>query len=155
MECLHLTESLYWHLTLTQHCKYYIPIELRKHTHKSFTPVSFHKISFHTKEFLFQISSLLFLPIVQISLQTSHLIKKIILTIIIKKNVFKFPYFLILRYAAAAATKLLLSCLTLCDTIHSSPPGSSVPGILQARILEWVAISFSPLWGIVCIWNMD
>ena len=45
--------------------------------------------------------------------------------------------------AAAAAAKLLRSCLTLCDPIDSSPPGSSVPGILQARILEWVAVSFS------------
>ena len=44
---------------------------------------------------------------------------------------------------AAAAAKLLQSCLTLCDSIDSSPSGSSVPGILQARILEWVAISFS------------
>ena len=44
---------------------------------------------------------------------------------------------------AAAAAKSLQSCLTLCDPIDSSPPGSSVPGILQARILEWVAISFS------------
>ena len=43
----------------------------------------------------------------------------------------------------AAAAKSLQSCLTLCDPIHSSPPGSPVPGILQARILEWVAISFS------------
>ena len=45
--------------------------------------------------------------------------------------------------AAAAAAKLLQSCPTLCDPIDSSPPGSSVPGILQARTLEWVAISFS------------
>ena len=45
--------------------------------------------------------------------------------------------------AAAAAAKLLQSCPTLCDPIHGSPPGSSVPEILQARILEWVAISFS------------
>ena len=44
---------------------------------------------------------------------------------------------------AAAAAKLLQSFPTLCDPIDSSPPGSSVPGILQARILEWVAISFS------------
>ena len=44
---------------------------------------------------------------------------------------------------AAAAAKLLQSCLTLCDPRDSSPPGSPVPGILQARILEWVAISFS------------
>ena len=39
--------------------------------------------------------------------------------------------------------KLLQSCLTLCDPIDGSPPGSPIPGILQARILEWVAISFS------------
>ena len=43
----------------------------------------------------------------------------------------------------AAAAKSLQSCPTLCDPIDSSPPDSSVPGILQARILEWVAISFS------------
>ena len=45
--------------------------------------------------------------------------------------------------AAAAAAKSLQSCPTLCDPIDSSPPGSPVPGILQARILEWVAMSFS------------
>ena len=45
---------------------------------------------------------------------------------------------------AAAAAKLLQLCPTLCDPIDGSPPGSSVSGILQARILEWVAISFSP-----------
>ena len=45
--------------------------------------------------------------------------------------------------AAAAAAKSLQLCLTLCDPIDGSPPGSSVPGILQARTLEWVAISFS------------
>ena len=45
--------------------------------------------------------------------------------------------------AAAAAAKSLQSCLTLCDPIDGSPPGYSVPGILQARTLEWVAISFS------------
>ena len=45
--------------------------------------------------------------------------------------------------AAAAAAKSLQSCPTLCDPTDSSPPGSSVPGILQARTLEWVAISFS------------
>ena len=45
--------------------------------------------------------------------------------------------------AAAAAAKSLQSCLTLCDPIDGSPPGSPVPRILQARTLEWVAISFS------------
>ena len=44
---------------------------------------------------------------------------------------------------AAAAAKSLQSCPTLCNTIGGSPPGSPVPGILQARTLEWVAISFS------------
>ena len=44
---------------------------------------------------------------------------------------------------AATAAKSLQSCLTLCDPIDGSPPGSTVPGILQARTLEWVAISFS------------
>ena len=43
----------------------------------------------------------------------------------------------------AAAAKSLQSCPTLCDPIDSSPPGSPTPGILQARTLEWVAISFS------------
>jgi len=45
--------------------------------------------------------------------------------------------------AAAAAAKSLQSCPTLCDPIDGSPSGSPVPGILQARTLEWVAISFS------------
>ena len=48
--------------------------------------------------------------------------------------------------AAAAAAKSLQSCSTLCNPIDSSPPGSPIPGILQARILEWVAISFSNAW---------
>ena len=48
--------------------------------------------------------------------------------------------------AAAAAAKSLQSCPTLCDPIDRSPPGSPVPGILQARTLEWVAISFSNAW---------
>ena len=47
---------------------------------------------------------------------------------------------------AAAAAKSLQSCPTLCDPIGSSPPGSPVPGILQARTLEWLAISFSNAW---------
>ena len=49
------------------------------------------------------------------------------------------------RHSAAAA-KSLQSCLTLCDPIDGSPPGFPVPGILQARTLEWVAISFSNAW---------
>ena len=50
---------------------------------------------------------------------------------------------LLFNMLSTAAAKSLQSCLTLCDPIDSSPPGSSVPGILQARLLEWVAISFS------------
>ena len=63
------------------------------------------------------------------------------------------------RHAATAAAKLLQSCLTLRDPIDGSPLGSSVPGILQARILEWVAISFSNAWkwkvkvkSLSCVW---
>ena len=50
---------------------------------------------------------------------------------------------LLLIAAAAATAKSRQSCPTLCDPIDGSPPGSAVPGILQARTLEWVAISFS------------
>ena len=53
---------------------------------------------------------------------------------------------LIKTAAAAAAAKLLQLCPTLCDHIDGSPPGSAIPGILQARTLEWVAISFSNAW---------
>ena len=52
--------------------------------------------------------------------------------------------------AAAAAAKSLQSCPTLCDPIDGSPPGSPVPGILQARVLEWVAIAFS---GVKTAWD--
>jgi len=51
--------------------------------------------------------------------------------------------FAVVAAAAAAAAKSLQSCPTLCNPIDRSPPGSLVPGILQARTLEWVAISFS------------
>ena len=61
--------------------------------------------------------------------------------------------------AAAAAAKSLQSCPTLCDPIDGSPQGSPVPGILQARTLEWVAISFSNAWkwkvkvkSLSCVW---
>ena len=49
----------------------------------------------------------------------------------------------ILTNTAAAAAKSLQLCLTLCNPIDGSPPGSAVPGILQARTLEWVAVSVS------------
>ena len=70
----------------------------------------------------------------------------------LKKKVFSVRFFFFFFYfmmlsaasaAAAAAAKLLQSCPTLCDPIDGNPPGSPVPGILQARTLEWVAISFS------------
>ena len=54
-------------------------------------------------------------------------------------------------YEIPAAAKSLQSCLTLCDPIDGSPPGSAVPGILQARTLEWVAVSFSNAWK----WNSE
>ena len=63
---------------------------------------------------------------------------------IISSKFFLYPYFF--SSAAADAAKSLQSCPTLCDPIDSSPPGTSVPGILQARILVWVAISFSNAW---------
>ena len=60
---------------------------------------------------------------------------------------------------AAAAAKSLQSCLTVCDPIDGSPPGSPIPGILQARTLEWVAVSFSNVWKwkvkvklLSCVW---
>ena len=54
--------------------------------------------------------------------------------------------------AAAAAAKSLQSCPTLCDPIDGSPPGSPVPGILQARTLEGVAISFTPTHQYLSVW---
>ena len=54
-----------------------------------------------------------------------------------------FKEFLTGGYAVAEAAKSLQSCPTLCDPIDGSPPGSPIPGILQARTLEWVAISSS------------
>ena len=69
-----------------------------------------------------------------------------------------FPFPIIYIYAAAAA-KSLQSCLTLCDPTDGTPPGSPVLGILQARTLEWVAISFSNAWkwkvkvkSLSCVW---
>ena len=56
-----------------------------------------------------------------------------------------FPYLQESFLTAAAAAKSLQSCLNLCNPIDGSPPGSAVPGILQARTLEWGAIAFSVL----------
>ena len=57
-------------------------------------------------------------------------------------NIWKFLVHVLFKLAAAAAKSLQL-CSTLCNPIDGSPPASPVPGILQARTLEWVAISFS------------
>ena len=57
--------------------------------------------------------------------------------------------------SAAAAAKSLQSCPTLWDPIDGSPPGSPVPGILQARTLEWVAISFSDAWSEKWKWSLS
>ena len=54
-------------------------------------------------------------------------------------------FIFIIYIAAAAAAKSLQSCPTLCDPTDGSPPGSPVPGILQARVLEWGAIAFSAM----------
>ena len=63
------------------------------------------------------------------------------------KSLIHFEFIFVYGVAAnAAAAKSLQSCLTLCDPRDGSPPGSSVPEILQARTLEWVAISFSNAW---------
>ena len=58
-------------------------------------------------------------------------------------------WYLHVLFPAATAAKSLQSCPTLCDPMDGSPPGSPIPGILQARTLEWVAISFSNAWK----WN--
>ena len=60
-------------------------------------------------------------------------------------NIWKFLVHVLFKLAAAAAKSLQL-CSTLCNPIDGSPPASPVPGILQARTLEWVAISFSNAW---------
>ena len=58
-------------------------------------------------------------------------------------------------YAAAAAAKLLQSFPTLCNSTDGSPPSSAIPGILQARTLEWVAISFSNyVFIVICLQNL-
>ena len=75
-----------------------------------------------------------------------HVNKRFVYLLVNKPIVKEYMYIThtyILQYTAAAAAKSLQSCPTLCNPIDGSPPGSPVPGILQARILEWGAISFS------------
>ena len=69
----------------------------------------------------------------------------VILESVILNVILKWPFAHDSAAAAAAAAKSLQSCPTLCDPIDSSPPGSSVQGIFQARVLEWGAIAFSVL----------
>ena len=64
----------------------------------------------------------------------------------VSTNSIFFPWKKVNKSSAAAAAKSLQSCPTLCDFIDSSPPGSPISEILQARTLEWVAISFSNAW---------
>ena len=65
----------------------------------------------------------------------------------------EFKFLLTYKWTAASTAKLLQSCQTLCDPIDGSPQGSSVPGILQARTLEWAAISFSKEWTMYIIYT--
>ena len=80
--------------------------------------------------------------------QISTMQKPLLLTHLHQPNVFSTLsfYSLLSQTAAGASAKSLQSCPTLSDPIDGSPPGSPVPGILQARTLEWVAISFSNAW---------
>ena len=74
--------------------------------------------------------------------------KKFVLVVSVKpglKEIYS-SFVLLINSVLTATAKSLQSCLTLCDPIDGSPPGSPVPGILQARTLEWVAISFSNVW---------
>ena len=73
---------------------------------------------------------------------SSDCLKKVLVSCNANKNSQKIEA----RVWSAAAAKLLQSCPTLCDPIDGSPPGSPVPGILQARTLEWGAIAFSNAW---------
>ena len=100
---------------------------LRRHCQQGLKPVSF----FHHLP-----SSLLHSDLRSHMATTSSKTQALILA-------FPLPY---LQPAAAAAGKSLQLCLTLCDPTDSSSPGSFIPGILQARILKWVAISFSNAW---------
>ena len=87
----------------------------------------------------------------KVMINLDSILKSRDITLSIKVSLLKAMVFPVVMYGceswtikkAAAAAKLLQSCPTLCDSIDGSPPGSAIPGILQARTLEWVAISFS------------
>ena len=85
--------------------------------------------------------SLLFLPVHQPFLDTAYSSP-----LCLSLHIHPLVLLLFFPAAAAAAAKSLQSCPTLCHPVDGSPPGSPVPGILQARTLEWVAISFSDAW---------
>ena len=72
-----------------------------------------------------------------------QVLKQFIVSVLFFGIIFALYILLLLSCSAAAAAKSLQLCPTLCDPIDGSPPGSAIPGILQARTLEWVAISFS------------
>ena len=96
---------------------------------------------FFTFVFSFSLSLCVFtfLYFIHVSFIVSHTLLKFCSFVFIA---FSFCFSSCLICTAAAATKSLQSCLTLCDPIDGGPRGSPVPGILQARTLEWVAISF-------------
>ena len=104
-----------------------------KVTHKHITKQSIHYLELNLIHFYFSLI---------ISFYEAVIWPKNLINISCSDNI-SFHLYLDNIPAAAAAAKSLQSCPTLCDPIDGSPPGSPVPGILQARILEWVAISFS------------
>ena len=85
-------------------------------------------------------------------------IVRLSITSILYSPISTFSFFFLmahfLYHAAATAAKSLQLCPTLCNPIDGSPPGSPVPGILQARTLEWVAMSFSNAWKWKVKWNL-
>ena len=78
--------------------------------------------------------------------KTTHMLSVVVLFYFLSTMSFLFQSSVGIDHGVAVAVKLLESCPTLCDPIDSCPPGFPVPGILQARTLEWVAISFSNAW---------
>ena len=119
--------------------------KLLKHFFKVATSFTFPPSSIECSSF--SISSLIFAMLFFI-IAILKKMKYICLTMLLVSAIQRCEYVNTYIYckAAAAAAKLRQSCLSLCNPIDGSPPGSPQPGILQARILEWVAISFSNAW---------